>query len=188
MRDEWNVMRSGDYTDSSTANATDIFFPRMCGSTHKKHNKREPSLFMGEVRCTEMLCLCSKTYCCYDRNSKKYKFSSKGLNNRTLQDCGDGPMSKDRKVMDDSVNVISTNRGLRTAQHVGATYDQINRKCLAFPPTILEDGLIHTTCVILWKVALLFCVLFSYLYFLFNILVQSHHMERTRNSNCRRFK
>ena len=26
--------------------------------------------------------------------SKKYRFSSKGLNKRTLEDCGDGPMSK----------------------------------------------------------------------------------------------
>ena len=70
-RDEWNVMRSGDYKDTSTADATENFFPRMCCSTHKENSKREPSLFMGEFRCREMLCFCSKTYCCYDRNSNK---------------------------------------------------------------------------------------------------------------------
>ena len=50
----------------------------------KKHDKREPGLFKEEFRCTEMLCLCSKTYCCYDNKSDKFKFSSKGLNKRVL--------------------------------------------------------------------------------------------------------
>ena len=123
-----------DYTDTSTANATDNFLPRMCCSKHKKHNKREPSLFMGEFRRTEMLCLCSETYCCYDRNSNKYKFSSKSLNKRTLEDCGDGPMSKYRKVLDESVNVTSTNGGFQTVQHLGATYDQIKKRMSCFYP------------------------------------------------------
>ena len=42
---------------------------------------------------------------------KEYKFSSKGLNKRTLEDCGDGPMAKYRKVLDEFINVTSTNRG-----------------------------------------------------------------------------
>ena len=54
--------------------------------THKKHDKREPGPVKEEFRCTEMFCLCSKTYCCYDRKSKKYQFSSEGLNKRTLED------------------------------------------------------------------------------------------------------
>ena len=57
-----------------------IFFPSNCCNAYKKHDKREPGLFKEEFRCAEMLCLCVKTYCCYDRKSKKYKFSSKGLN------------------------------------------------------------------------------------------------------------
>ena len=52
-----------------------------------------------------MLCLSSKTYCCYDSKSQKYKFSSKGLKKRALEDSGDGPMAKYRQVLDEAVNL-----------------------------------------------------------------------------------
>ena len=86
-RNEWEAIRLRDCTDSFTANATSNLFPRTCCTAHKKHDKREPGLFKKEFRCSEMLCLCDKTYCCYDRKSNRYKFSSKGLNKRTLKDC-----------------------------------------------------------------------------------------------------
>ena len=89
-RVEWNQLRSKDCTNNFTVNATDNFFPRTCCNVHKKHDKREPRLFKEEFRCGEMLCLCSKTYCCYDKRTNKHKFSSKGLNKRTLEECGDG--------------------------------------------------------------------------------------------------
>ena len=91
-----------------------------------------------------MLCLCSKTYCCYDRKSNKYKFSSKGFNRRTLEDCGDGPMTKYRKVLEEAVNVTSTNRGFRTMKHSVATYEQTKKGLSYFyPKHLVEDG-IHT--------------------------------------------
>ena len=90
---EWGLLRTEDCNYDFTANATNNFFPRTCHTKHIKHDKREPGLFKEEFRCTEMLCLCGKTYCCYDSISKKYKISSKGLNKRTLEDCGDGPMA-----------------------------------------------------------------------------------------------
>ena len=114
---EWNFLRT-DCKHDFTANATTNFFPRTCCTKHMKHDKREPGLFKEEFRCAEMLCLCSKTYCCYDSNSNNYKFSSKGLNKRTL-DCGDGPMAKYRKVLDEFINVTSTNRGFRTVHQCG---------------------------------------------------------------------
>ena len=77
---EWELMRTEDCKDDFTANATSNFLPRTCCTKHKKHDKREPDIFKGELRCTEMFCLCSKTYCRYDSKSNKYKFSSKGLN------------------------------------------------------------------------------------------------------------
>ena len=123
-RAEWNQLHSTDCTDNFTENATDNFFRRTCCNAHKKQDKREPGLFNEEFRCAEMLCLCSRTYCCYDQKSNKYKFSSKGLNKRTLEDCGDGPMSKYRKVLREAVNVTSTNRGFRTIWHSVATYEQ----------------------------------------------------------------
>ena len=108
------------------------FFPRTCCSAHKKHNNRELGLSEEEFRCSEMLCLCSKTYCCYDQKSNKYKFSSKGLNKRTLEDCGDGPVSKYCKVLQKALNVISNNRGFRTIQQNVATYEQTKKDCLTF--------------------------------------------------------
>ena len=82
-----------------------------------------------------MLCFCSKTYCCYDKHTNKYKFSSKGLQKRTLEDCRDGgPMSKYRKVLEESVNVTSTNRRFRTFQHSVATYEQTKKGLSYFYP------------------------------------------------------
>ena len=78
-RAEWDQLRSKDCTDDFTANATDNFFPRTCCNVHKKRDKREPGLFKEEFRCAEMLCLRSKTYCCYDKQTNKHKFSSKRL-------------------------------------------------------------------------------------------------------------
>ena len=78
-RAEWDQLHSKDCTDDFSANATDKFFPRTRCNVHKKHDKREPGLFKEEFRCTKMLCFCSKTFCCYDKETNKHKFSSKGL-------------------------------------------------------------------------------------------------------------
>ena len=93
-----------------------------------------------------MLCLFSKTYCCYDKQTNKHNFSSEGLNKRTLEDCGDGgPMSKYRKMLEESVNVTSTNRGFRTYQHSVATYGQTKKSLSYFyPKRIVEEDVIHT--------------------------------------------
>ena len=48
-----------------------------------------------------------RTYC-----YKHKKFSSKGLNKRTLEENRDGPIEKYRRVMDEIINLTSTNRGL----------------------------------------------------------------------------
>ena len=84
-RDQWNAMRSRDCRDNFTANVTKLLSQNVLQHTHKKHDKKEPGPVKEEFRCTEMFCLCSKTYCCYDRKSKKYQFSSEGLNKRTLE-------------------------------------------------------------------------------------------------------
>ena len=128
---EWELKRTEDCKDDFTANTTTNFFPRTCCPKHIKHDKREPGLSKEEFRCTEMLCLCSKTYCWYDSNSNKCKFSSKGLNKGRLEDCADGPMAKYRKVFDEFINVTSTNRGFRTVRHSVGTYEQ-NKKGLSY--------------------------------------------------------
>ena len=145
-RNEWDQLRSKYCTDDFTANATDIFFPRICCIDHKKHDKRAPGLFKEEVRCAEMLCLFSKTYRCYDKQTNKHKFSSKRLNKRTLEECGDGgPRPKYRKVLEEAVNVTSTNRGFRTSQHSVATCEQTKKGLSYFcPKRIVEEDGIHT--------------------------------------------
>ena len=82
----------------------------------KKHDKREPGSLQGDFWCTEMLCLCSRRHSCYNSVSNQFKFSSRGLNNRTFEDIGDGPMAKYWKVLDETEKVTSTNRGFRTKE------------------------------------------------------------------------
>ena len=138
-------MRTEDCKDDFTANATTNFFPRTCCIKHMKHDKGEPGLFKEEFRCAEMLCLSSKNYCCYDSNSNKYKFSSKQSNKRTLEDWGDGPLAKYRKVLDEFINVTSTNRGFRTVHYSVATYEQTKTGLSYFyPKRIVDAEGIHT--------------------------------------------
>ena len=110
LKKEWEALRHQDCNDSFQADAIQNFFPRTCCSKHKKHDKREPGLFKEEFRFTEMICLCSKNYCCYDAQSENM-FSSKGLNKRTLEENGHGPMEKYRRVMDEIIDLTSTNKG-----------------------------------------------------------------------------
>ena len=139
---ERELMRTEDCKDVFTANATNNFFPRTCCAKHKKHDKREPGLFKEEFRCTEMLCLCSITYCCCGSNSNKYKFSSKGLNKRTLEDCADGPMGKYRKVLDIFINVTSTNRVFRAVHHSVATYELTIKGLSSFYPNFYPKRIV----------------------------------------------
>ena len=93
-----------------------------------------------------MICLCCKNFCCQDAKSDKYIFSSKGLNKTTLEETGDGPMEKNRRVMDEIINLTSTNRRFRTINHCVATYEQKTRKGLSyFNPkrVVLAEGM-HT--------------------------------------------
>ena len=116
-----------------------------------------------------MFCLCSKTYCCYDKQTNKHKFSSKGLNKKTLEECGDGgPMLKYRKVLEEAVNVTSTNRRFRTIQHSVATYEQTKNDLSYFHPkrNVEEDG-IHTKPLPLYFLILILIVC-PFSYFLIN--------------------
>ena len=103
-RAERTENRSMECRDLFRADAKNNFSSRTCFSKHKKHEKREPGLFKEEFRCNKTLCLCSKTYCCYNIKSQTYKLSKKGLNKSALEDSGDGPMAKNRQVLDDAVN------------------------------------------------------------------------------------
>ena len=139
MRAEWQRLRSNDCVDSFTADLVANFFPRTCCVKDKQHDKKEPGLFKEEFRCTEMLYLCS------DVTSNKYNFSSRGLNKRVLEQSGDGPLEKYRRVLNEKVNVTSNNRGFRTNNHSVATYEQVKKGLSYFytKPIVESDG-IHT--------------------------------------------
>ena len=40
---------------------------------------------------------------------------------------GEGPLEKYRRVLNETVNVTSNNRGFRTNNHSVATYEQVNK-------------------------------------------------------------
>ena len=143
MTAEWQRLRSNDFVNSFTADAVANFFTRTCCVKHKQHDKRELGLFKEEFRCPEILCLCSKTYCCYDVTPNKLKFSSKGLNKRVLEQNGDGPLEKYRIVLTEKVKVTSNNRGFRTKNHSVATYEQVKKNLSYFYPKqrIESDGI-----------------------------------------------
>ena len=145
MRAEWQRLRSNDCVGNFTADAVANFFPRTCCVKHKQHDKREPGLFKEEFRCTEMICLCSRTHCCYDVTSSKPKLSNKGPNRRVLEQSGDGPLEKYRRVLNEKINVTSNNRRFRTNNHSLANYEQV-RKSLSYfyPKRIVENDGIHT--------------------------------------------
>ena len=132
-RAEWQRLRSNDCVDSFTADAVAIFFSQTCVK-HKQQPKREPGLFKEEFGCTEMLCRCGKTNCCYDVTSKKLKFSSKGLNKRVLEQSGDGLLEKCRRVLNEKVNVTPINRRFRRNNHSVATHKQVKKGLSHFYP------------------------------------------------------
>ena len=127
MRAEWQRLQSNDCVDSFTADAVTRFFPRTCCVKYKQHDKRELGLFKEEFWCTEMFCLCSKTYCCYDVTSNKLKFSRKGLIKRVLEHSGDGPLLRYRRVLNEKVNVTLNNRGFLTNKNSVSTYEQVKK-------------------------------------------------------------
>ena len=145
MRDEWQRLRSNDRVNFFTADAVANFFFRTCCVKRKQHDKREPGLLEEEFRCTEMLFLCSKTYCCYDLTCNTLKFSGKGLNKRVLEQSGDGSLEKYPRFLNEKVNVTSNNRGFLTNNHSFATYEQVKKGLSYFhPKRIVESDGTHT--------------------------------------------
>ena len=87
-----------------------------------------------------MFCLCRKTCCCYDVTSNKLNFSSKGLNKRVLEQNGEGPLEKYRRVLNEKVNVTLNNRGFRSNNHSVATYEQVKKGLSYFYPKRIVEG------------------------------------------------
>ena len=127
---ECDLLSSEDCNDSFTSDGCSNFFLRKCYAEYKKHDKRDPGLFEEEFRCTEIFCLCNKTYCCYDSLSSKVELGSKGLNKRTFEDSRDGSMAKYQKTVDGTEKVTSTNRGFHSKNHCISIYDRTKKDFL----------------------------------------------------------
>ena len=92
-------LRSGDFIDDFYSIQQQIDF--FIFAALKKHDKSEPGVFKEEFCCTEMIVLCSKTYCCWNSQSNKFRFSSRSLKKRTLEECGDGLLAKYHKLLEE---------------------------------------------------------------------------------------
>ena len=132
MWKDWNSRRSGVCADELSAKSVTNFLPGTCCARHKKHHRREPGLFKEEFRCTEMICLCCKTYCCKNSQTNNFKFISKSFKKRTLEDCGECPFSNYGKVLEEVVNVTTTNRGFWAIQLAVATHEQTKERLSYF--------------------------------------------------------
>ena len=109
MQSLWYWMRYSDCSDNFAANSSSNFFPREFCTKHANFDKRTPGLFKEEIRCSQMIALCSKINCCYSEQTNTVKLSSKGLNKNNIEE----PLAKYRKVFFDEERVYSTNRGFR---------------------------------------------------------------------------
>ena len=65
------------------------------------------------------------------------------MNKRTLKCSGDGPMARYRQVLDEVVNLKSTNRGLKT--HAFATFEPTKKGLsYVYPKQDVECDGMHT--------------------------------------------
>ena len=117
LRAEWPRLGSNECVDSFTADAPANLSPRTCCVKHIPHDRRDPGLFKEEFRCTEMLCMCIKSYCCYYVTSNYLMFSSKCLNKSLLEQSSNGLLDKYRRVLNQEVNVTSNKRRFQTNNH-----------------------------------------------------------------------
>ena len=79
-------------------------------------------------------------------------------------------MSNYRKVLEEAVNVTSTNRGFRTIQHSVSTYDR-RKKGLSYfyPKRLVEEDGIHTKPLHL-QVLIIVLIVCPFSYLLINFL------------------
>ena len=64
------------------------------------------------------------------------------MNKRNLEESVDDPIENYRKVLDEAINLNSTNRGFRTINHMVATYEQTKKGLSYFYPKrqVQDDG------------------------------------------------
>ena len=56
------------------------------------------------------------------------------IEKKNIEESGDGPRDKYSKLLDEAINLTSTNRGFRTIIHMVATYEQTKMRLSYFYP------------------------------------------------------
>ena len=97
----WMNIKKQDCRTIFSANPLNNISPRKCFMEHIQHNKRKPELFKEMFHLAELICLCSKTYCCFDQITGIMKFSTKRHNRRNLEGSGTGPLEKYKRVLEE---------------------------------------------------------------------------------------
>ena len=119
-------------------------FSSTCFAKRKKNMTKESLDCSGKTFDELKCCVCAarRTALTTDSLSNKFKFNSKGLNKRTLEDSGDVPMANYQKVLDEIENITSTNNKIHTNNLCVATYERRKEGLLYFYPkqAIESDG------------------------------------------------
>ena len=144
-RAEWDQLRSKDCIDNFTANATDNFSPELAVMTTRnmiRENRVSSKKSLDVQKCCVSVAkhivvmknrLTSTSLPAKDSIKEHWKSMAIG-----------GPMAKYRKVLEEAVDVTSTNRGFRTIQHSVTTYEQTKKRLSYFyPKRIVEEDGIH---------------------------------------------
>lgn len=141
----WDLTREDDCrTENFTADGFNNFFPRKCCNLHAKFDHRTPGLFKEEFRCTEMVALCSKSYCCFDENTNSMKISCEGINKNLFEEKGS--IEKFCSVLFNQEKVTSINRGFRVVNNSCVQTYELEKRGLSYlypKRKVLNDG-IHT--------------------------------------------
>ncbi len=98
----------------------ETFLPRRCCKKHNEDDQKEPGIFKREVKCTQIIALCSKTYVC-ELIDESIKLSAKGVNNKMVMKSD--PLTKFKKVLDSKVKEGSTNTGFVERKGKVYTYE-----------------------------------------------------------------
>ena len=108
-----NVRRNSNEAFVLTINSLQtlsvIYFHVQVARKNKETRQEWAWVVQEEIGCTELLCLCSRTYSVYNSSSNIHKLGSKGPNKISFEDSANAPSAMKRKVSKKIKNVTQIN-------------------------------------------------------------------------------
>lgn len=116
----------------------DAWLPRTDTIEHRAYDKRTPGLFKLEYSGTDIVALCSKTYCVYDKQTEDSKFSCKGVNKHQYKN----PIDLYKRVLETKEAESGKVTGFRAIQNGVFTYtqDRVGFSYFYCKRKVLDDG------------------------------------------------